>query len=166
MTVTYTATDQPDGRIRVGSHHFIGGNIYNADGTGQSIVKSAMVGSRILFRIQVQNDGNAPDMFTFHSTGSAAPGYTIRYYWKSTEITAAMVAGTFTTPQVPQGYRYTIEAWVKVTCNRGPECIALGHDHLGRRQLEARRGAVRGRPLELDRALCQYRRASAALTRA
>ncbi|MEP7378729.1 MAG: glycine-rich protein [Chloroflexota bacterium] len=125
ITITYTATDQPDGRIRVGSHHYIGGDIYNSDGTGQSIAKNAVVGSRILFRIQVQNDGNGPDSFTFQATGSAAPGYAIRYYWKSTEITSAVVAGTFTTPALPQGYKYTIEAWVKVTSTAGPSASRL-----------------------------------------
>jgi hypothetical protein len=78
-----------------------------------------------LFRISVQNDGNGPDSFRLQATGSAAPGYKVRYYWKSTEITSAIVAGTFATPTLKPGYRYVIEAWVKVTASAGPSVSRL-----------------------------------------
>ena len=59
------------------------------------------------------------------ATGSSAPGYKVRYYRNSTEITSQVVAGTFTTPQLKPGYRYVIEAWVKVTDSAGPSVSRL-----------------------------------------
>ena len=118
ITVSYAATDQPDGLIRKKYEPFAGDNVYNTDGTSQTRVVDAVVGSWTIFRIAVQNDGNGPDQYTFHATGSAAPGYKIVYYRKSHAITSAVVAGTFTTPKVPVGEHFVIEAWVKVNAPR------------------------------------------------
>ena len=114
MTISYTVYYQPDGVIRRGSHAFVGNNIFNADGTGQTQTLTPVVGARVLFRIAVQNDGNAADRFTIHATGAVVSGYRIRYYWKSHEITSSVVAGTYTTRLLAPGHRFGIEAWVMV----------------------------------------------------
>jgi hypothetical protein len=125
IIVKYLATNRPDGLIRKGHQPFVGGNVYNSDGTNQTSVASAVVGSWTAFRIEMQNDGNGPDHYTVEASGSAAPGYKILYYRKSHDITNAVVAGTFTTPKIPRGHHYVIEAWVKVKSGAGPNVSRL-----------------------------------------
>ena len=107
-------TRQPDGRIRKGSGAFVGNNIYNTDGTGQTRTGSAARGSTITFGISIQNDGKVSDLFKLAATGAATTMYRVRYFRGTTEITAAVVAGTYQTPSLAPGAKYLITAKVKV----------------------------------------------------
>jgi hypothetical protein len=105
---------KPDGRIRKGTGAYVGNNIYNADGTGQSKSGAKPRGSTITFGITIQNDGTGADRFSVQATGSATTMYRVRYFRGTTEITTAVVAGTYQTPLLAVGAKYLITTKVKV----------------------------------------------------
>lgn len=104
----------PDGRIRKGTGAYVGNNIYNSTGLNQSRSGTAARGSTITFGISIQNDGTLADSFRVLATGSATTKYTVRYFRGTTEITAAVVGGTYQTPSLAPADKYLITAKVKV----------------------------------------------------
>jgi hypothetical protein len=108
-------TRQPDGRIRLGTTGaFVGNNIYNTTGLSQNVIGAAKKGKTITFTISIQNDGHGADSFRLLASGPASALYTISYFHGTTNITAAVVAGTFTTPSLKAGKAYLITVKVKV----------------------------------------------------
>ena len=108
----------PDGRIRKGSGAYVGNDIYNTTGADQAKVISAAPGSTITFGISVQNDSAVvADSFTVVAAGSASDLYRVTYFKGTTNITAAVVAGTYTTPSLAPGAKYLITARVKAMAN-------------------------------------------------
>jgi CSLREA domain-containing protein len=104
---------KPDGRIRKGSGPLVGNNVYNTTGVNQTRTGSTTRGNTITFNISIQNDAGS-DRFKVLATGSATNNFTITYFRNSTDITAAVVAGTYTTPVLAQGATFLISAKVKV----------------------------------------------------
>jgi hypothetical protein len=116
---------QPDGLIRMATagvlgyppyttYHgpWLGYHIYNATGAHQSAVwvSSGSTGPSLLtFGISIQNDGSAADRFTVKATG-AASAWTVTYSRGTTNITSAVVAGTYRTPSLAPGATYLISA--------------------------------------------------------
>jgi hypothetical protein len=107
-------TRRPDGRIRKGSGSFIGNNIYNTTGANQTKSGSAASGSTIAFGISIQNDAAATDSFKVFATGATTSMYGVRYFRGTTEITTAVVAGTYAVPSLAPGATYLITAKAKV----------------------------------------------------
>jgi hypothetical protein len=107
-------TYQADGRIRKGGGAYVGNNIYNDDGSGQARSGSAARGNTIKFSISIQNDGEFADRFELHATGSASSMYTVTYWRGTTNITSAVVAGTYRTASLAPGDSTVIKAKVKV----------------------------------------------------
>jgi len=92
------ATRQPDNLIKTSSEStYLGNNVYNTDGTGQTTSQNIRAGRSATFNVMIQNDGSATDSFTVQGNGNST-GFTIRYYTGSsggTEITTAVTAGTY-----------------------------------------------------------------------
>ena len=65
------------------------------------------------FGISIQNDG-APGRFKVKATGTAASGYAVRYFKGATDITAAVVDGTYQTASLARGAATLITAKVAV----------------------------------------------------
>jgi CSLREA domain-containing protein len=105
---------KPDGRIRKGHGSFIGNNIYNLTALNQTKTGSAAKGSTITFGISIQNDAATADKFKVVPTGANTTGYTIKYFHGTTDITAAVVAGTFQTPSLGATGKYLIKAKVTI----------------------------------------------------
>jgi len=107
---------QPDARIRrIGDHNMVGNDIYNTDGTNQTL--SATLGDRrVRFVVTIQNDGDAADSFTIGaSTGVfLIPGPQVRFYhgWPAEEISTAVWTNSYTTPTIAPGGVYRIRAAV------------------------------------------------------
>ena len=60
----------PDGRIRFGTGAFVGDNVYNTTGVGQSKTGSATRGRSVTFGISIQNDSaTSANSFTIKATG-------------------------------------------------------------------------------------------------
>jgi len=112
---TSTGGYQPDGRIRLGtSGAFVGDNTYNTTGLSQSVTGAAKKGKTITFTISIQNDGSTTDSFRLQASGTASALYAITYFHGTTNITAAVVGGTFTTSGVKKNKTYVITVKVKV----------------------------------------------------
>jgi hypothetical protein len=100
---------------------WLGNNIYNATGAHQSAVEvgagSAMaLGTYYTFDVSIQNDGSATDRFRVKATG-ATSAWVVTYSRGATNITAAVVAGTFQTPSLAPSASYLIHA--RITINQG-----------------------------------------------
>jgi arabinogalactan oligomer/maltooligosaccharide transport system substrate-binding protein len=122
------ANRRPDGRIRLGtSGAYVGNNVYNTTGAGQSKTGSAKKGKTITFGISIQNDGTGADRFTVKATGTAAGAYTVKYFSGSTDITAKVVAGTYRTPSLAPGAAslVTAKVTVKMTAPAGSKVTRL-----------------------------------------
>lgn len=105
---------KPDGRIKKGSGAFVGNNIYNTTGVNQTKTGKAARGSKITFTFSIQNDGTAADSFKVLATGALTAGYQVTYFRGTTNITAAVVAGTYQTTSLAPGATFAIKAKVKV----------------------------------------------------
>lgn len=133
-----TAARQPDGRIRLQKivyEHFptetysrpwTGNNIYNTTAVGQTVRElwfDTTPGSeRWIFGVSVQNDGTSSDRIKVKATGGALTGWTVTYFRGTTNITSAVVAGTYTTPSLAPGGKHLI----KVKVSRAAEGFASG----------------------------------------
>ena len=109
-----TTNQKPDGRIKLGSGSYVGNNIYNTTGVNQTRSGSAVAGATITFTISIQNDGTQGGKFKVASTASGNVNYQVKYFRGTTEITSAVVAGTYVTGSVPVGNLFNITAKVKV----------------------------------------------------
>jgi hypothetical protein len=93
----------PDNTIAASTGASVGTNIYNGTAAGQTKSLSANRGTSKTFRVVVWNQGILPATFTLKGT-NAGTGYTVKYVedWSGTHqnITAAVKAGTYVTPQV------------------------------------------------------------------
>jgi hypothetical protein len=105
---------QPDGQIAVGTGAFVGNGVYNTTGAGQTrqqIVHRTDTGT---FTIKITNDGFSADTIKLHGAGSVGP-FKVTYLSGTTDITAAVVAGTYSTGPIGAGASRTIKLEVKVT---------------------------------------------------
>jgi hypothetical protein len=114
---------QPDGRIRRLGGPLRGDDVYNGDGSGQSVLLKMYAGDQRVAYITIQNDGADPDSFTVAADAGSVTGFNIAYHIgrTSSDVTAAVEAGTFTTPELGPGatYRLRINAGVTTSTPRG-----------------------------------------------
>ncbi|MEO7118423.1 MAG: hypothetical protein ABIZ34_05560, partial [Candidatus Limnocylindrales bacterium] len=105
---------RPDGRIRLGSGAYVGNDIYNTDGTGQKRNDDASPGLTVTFTVAIQNDGSEDDSFLVEATGPATTHFNVKYLDGATNVTTAVVAGTYETPLLATGASHRITVKVKV----------------------------------------------------
>ena len=116
-TVTPAECAQPDARIRrIGKHNMVGNDIYNSDGTNQTLGDT--LGDRaVRFVITIQNDSDTASSFTIGSSNGVTlillPPANFYHDWPAQDITAAVMAGTYTTPTIAPGGVYRIRAVVR-----------------------------------------------------
>jgi hypothetical protein len=117
---------KPDGRIRLGTHGypgkttsyhatFVGDNIYNTTGAQQTAVVESfnlLEGAFFTFDISIQNDRTRADRIKVKATGAATGGWKVAYFRGTTNITAAVVAGTYRTASLAPGATYLIVAQI------------------------------------------------------
>lgn len=110
-----TTNQKPDGRIRKGSGSLVGNNIYNTTGVNQTRTGSAAVNGTITFTVSIQNDGTQTGKFKVGATASGNVNFQVTYFRGTTNITTAVVNGTYLTGNVAAGSTWAIKAKVKVT---------------------------------------------------
>jgi hypothetical protein len=93
---------QPDALIKTSSTSFVGNNVFNTTGTNQTRSLTRNQGATATFTIRIANDGFATDSFTLQGTGSQS-GFTATYKLGATNITAQVVAGTYTISNLARG---------------------------------------------------------------
>jgi hypothetical protein len=108
---------KPDGRIKRSGGVLFGNDIYNTTADGQTVSLRNTGGSLRRFYVTVQNDGNTADSFHVQATGTTPPGYIVRYFRSrtNTELTTAIEAGTFVTPELGPGQIFRIRVRVQTT---------------------------------------------------
>jgi hypothetical protein len=111
---------RPDAQIRLPRQGAYGGNgVYNLTGNGQS--RSAEVAARgtAWFYVLVQNDSQgADDLRVLGSPSSSA--FAVRYHRGSTNITRAVLAGTYVVPEVRPGAGVVIGVEVQALRGASP----------------------------------------------
>ena len=127
-TLASVVLRKPDGRIRYAAHGypgrdrptnmpFVGNNVFNATGLRQTASVenyNELEGAYYSFEISIQNDGNRSDRFKVKATGTATSGWKVAYFRGTTNITSAIVAGTFQTSSLPPSATYLIRARITV----------------------------------------------------
>jgi hypothetical protein len=117
----------PDGQLRlVGTAAtFVGDDVFNAAGVNQTV--TARVGANgAKVELRVQNDGDLRDQSLVRGPGNNAR-FTVRYLRGTTDITAQVVAGTFSTPQLDPGRRSAV---ITMLIGRRPSTPALATRNL------------------------------------
>ncbi len=114
VTHTYTvATPRPDGRIKKGSGAFVGNDVYNTTGIDQTRNGSAPRGSTVTYTVKVQNDSEATDVLRLRGTTSTTH-FRVSYTVGGTNVTSAVVTGTYLTPSLAPGASVSVTVTVKV----------------------------------------------------
>lgn len=134
------ATYRPDGRIALACKYvpawqgcnpdWTGDNVYNTTAKNQKLVFTDYLSYSspdnpdprvIVFRISIQNDGSVADRFRVDADG-VTTGYLVNFFRKSTKVTAAVEAGTFTTPLLAPGASVVLKAKVVMPCPSHDDC--------------------------------------------
>ncbi len=109
-------TGRPDCRVRLSTESKLtGNNVYNTTGTGQTRATTTTA-TTTTFVFSLQNDATFSDQLTVRAPGTAAP-FTVRYLAGTsgtTDITAAVVAGTYKTASLATGALKAIRLQVTV----------------------------------------------------
>ena len=111
---------QPDARIRRVGRTLYGNDVYNIDGVNQTLTPARTTGRKLRVVITVENDGVAPDSFTFGVSSSVATTLasvaepTLSFYrgWPGKDVTADVMSGFFSTPKLAPGQVYRLRAVV------------------------------------------------------
>ena len=110
--VAFYRLRQPDATIAT-TGAAAGNDVYNTTGASQAKSRSVPQGGSGSFLIKVTNDGLGADSYTVKGPGSGS-GFSVKYMVGSTDITAAVVAGTFTVSGLSAGASRTITLKVTV----------------------------------------------------
>jgi lysophospholipase L1-like esterase len=110
ITAGFAPLARPDAGIKlVGDAHFVGDGIYNHSGQGQTRSTQLHVGRKKTFTALIQNDGRIRDDLVVwgHAAIDGTRVTYLRGLRGDTDITDAIVAGTFSFTEVaPGGERY------------------------------------------------------------
>jgi hypothetical protein len=122
------ANFRPDGSVRYKSFKsppdtylepgpWVGDNIYNKTGRNQKVVEVAAANyapdAHFVFEIRAENEG-AADRFKVNVSGTG--DWVVKYFHGSTNITSAVLAGTYRTPTISTGNSVTlkVKVWIDV----------------------------------------------------
>lgn len=101
---TFTAAQRrPDASIAVaGVGRFKGDNSYAGRPTSRQTTKRLHVsaGRSYDFMVNIQNDGVLVDSFKIHAIQKGSPTIPVTYYVDGLDVTPAVIAGTFTVPEL------------------------------------------------------------------
>jgi len=110
-------TPSPDGWIAKGlAGTPVGDGVVNTTGAGQSVAGVAKASKRITFVITIQNDGTGSGHLRVQAEGSGS-GFTVVYLQGTTDVTDAVVGGTYYTGVLAAGASERLIAKVRVTAS-------------------------------------------------
>jgi hypothetical protein len=114
------ATRQPDTLVKNSADSaYVGDGIYNTDGTSQTKTQSIKAGRSATFDLMIQNDGSATDSLRVRGSGSSTL-FAVKYYTGlsgGTDITSAVIGGSYTFSNVGAGVSQIIRAVVTAARN-------------------------------------------------
>ena len=116
FTDTRRLADAKISKTAAGGYH--GNNIYSSSVLASQTRNQAIARNhtRSLF-VQVQNDSLATDSFTIDANLSGSSSFTVQFFNGATDITAAVLAGTYTVNNLAAGAHVTIEIRVTAAGN-------------------------------------------------
>ena len=122
---------KPDAQIAKGvTGTPVGNDIYNTTGDGQARHRRRRPGEAGDLRHHARNDGNTAAALRVQGAGSAA-GYGVKYLSAGTDVTAAVVAGTFATGILAAGATEVLTARVSVKASAATgSSVPARHGHL------------------------------------
>jgi uncharacterized membrane protein len=94
-----------------GAASYIGDNIYNTTGFNQTGAATTAAGTTKTFVVNVQNDGAVTDSYRLKGAASST-GFTVKYFSGTTDITSAVVGGTYTLNNIPAGGAQSVQLQV------------------------------------------------------
>jgi hypothetical protein len=122
--VFFPVSARPDALVKLsGETEYLGNNVYNATGSSQTKDASAPPGETRSFNLRFQNDAPVTDSFQIQGTGDQ-PGFGVRYFARTTDVTAAIVSGTYSMTNVPAGGSRQLR--VEVTVEPGAPSGTVG----------------------------------------
>ncbi len=123
--LTFTLSPaRPDALIRYGSQAFLGDGVYNATGNQQSIALEVLPFQTYDFTLRIQNDGLVDDDFQVVLTIPPPTGWNLQILDGTTDVTAAVLSGTYQTGLLPPG------AFKELRIRYAPDLFALGGELL------------------------------------
>lgn len=107
------ATYRPDAQVKRSGSYFMwkGNDIYNTSGRNQMWGITGPRGVTTTFNLKVQNDGDTADSFAIQ--GMTRSGFSVTYLRGRTNITTAVLDGTYATPPLAPGSSYKITMRVR-----------------------------------------------------
>jgi hypothetical protein len=112
-----TSTVRPDALVKLSTATaMLGGDVWNLTGLGQTATSIAAPGQTRTFKVRVENDGSTLDGYTVKAP-AASPGFAVRYLRGATgtvDITAAVLAGTYTTASLTRGGSVVMRVRIQV----------------------------------------------------
>jgi hypothetical protein len=128
-TVICTFTDtlrRPDALISLKQNKKYGGNnLYSSTPVkNQTRTRAVAANGTGKLWIRVGNDGFVSDTFTVDANITGSSSYTVQFFAGATDITAAVVAGTYQTASLGQGAVTTIEMRISAASNTAANATA------------------------------------------
>lgn len=115
-STTVATVHKPDALIKNSADaSWLGDNIYNATGVGQTKAQSVSAGAAAVYHLRVQNDGNAPEAFNIIGPAGSL-GWTVEYFSAlsgGSNITAQVTGAGWLTPVVAKGATLDFRVEVK-----------------------------------------------------
>jgi hypothetical protein len=103
---------RPDAAIGFSLGALLGTDVYSLDGAGETLSTTLARAHSKTSLIVVQNDGNTNDTILFR--GDPGNGqFTVHYYNGTSDVSKAVIAGTFKVRNLHPGQRHEIRAFVK-----------------------------------------------------
>ena len=124
---TWFLAPKPDALIKRSTDTtFLGNNIYNTTGNSQTRNWSIKVGDERTFNLKFQNDGTMADRLEIGGPDSS-PKFKLTYMAGNSDVTAAVVAGTYRTKSLDPGEtaKLALEIKAKAQADPGDEKSAL-----------------------------------------
>jgi hypothetical protein len=103
-----------DGRIKVPGGPVMGNDVYNNDGTGQTVEQQGGDGDKLEYRIQGQNDGALRDRMGFSAATNDEPNFKVKFKKGTTNITSQVLGSGYKSKLLDSGQKATIRLIVKI----------------------------------------------------
>jgi uncharacterized membrane protein len=113
VTATFAVAYQPDSLLSYKAGAFVGNGIYNTTGASQTRGVSQGRATTAVFHWTVQNDGGLTDQMLL-SAQAGSTSFRVTFFSGTTNVTAAVVAGTYTRSLAP-GASFTLTVKIRVT---------------------------------------------------
>ncbi len=99
---------------------FLGNNVYNTTGDSQTRTWSVKAGDKRTFNLKFQNDGTIADQLEIRGPDSS-PKFKLSYMAGNSDVTAAVVAGTYSTSSLDprEAAKLTLEIKAKAQADPG-----------------------------------------------